>query len=122
MCRIRLRSAALALALLGQVAGAQVSADKSIEVIATVPRANIPVVLKVVVHYDDLDISTAAGATALLDRVSTSAMQICTKWQAREFSRLPVRMYEICRKDAVADAVQRLNAPEVSRSFSATGK
>jgi UrcA family protein len=122
MRRIRLRYVAFALTLLGQVAGAQVSADKSIAVIATVPSASTPVILKAVVHFEDLDISASAGATALLDRVSTTATQICTKRQAGEMSSLPARRYEKCRKDAVVDAVQRLNAPEVSRVFSATGK
>lgn len=122
MFRIRFRCVALALALLGQAAGAQVNADKSVEVIVIVPTAGTPIVLKSVVHYGDLDISTSAGATALLDRVSVSAMQACTKRQDREFPRPPAQRYEQCRRDAVADAVKRLDAPEVSRSFSATGK
>jgi UrcA family protein len=122
MCRIRFLYAALALNLLGQVAGAQVGVDKSVAVIATVPTSGPPVKMKTVVHFDDLDISTSAGATALLDRVGTTAMQICTKRQMREFPRLSAQRYEKCRRDAVADAVQRLNAPEVSRIFSATEK
>jgi UrcA family protein len=122
MCRIRLHCVALALILLGQVAGAQVSADKSVEVIVTAPTANIPKILKFVIHYDDLDISTSAGATALLDRLSTFAIQVCTKRQAREFPKLPAQKYEKCRRDAVTDVVQRLDAPEVTRVFSAAGK
>lgn len=122
MCRIQFRYVALTLTLLGQVAGAQVSADKSVDVIVAVPTGGIPSILKTVVHYDDLDISTSSGATALLDRVGTTAVQICTKRQAHESSRPPARRYEQCRRDAVADAVQRLNAPEVSRIFSATEK
>lgn len=122
MCRIRLRYAALALALLGQLALAQISDNKTIEVIATVPTGRTPIVLKTVVHYSDLDISTSAGAIALLDRVSVTAMQVCTARQAREFPRLPTRSYERCRRDAVAVAVQRLDSPEVSRVFSSAGQ
>lgn len=122
MCRIRFRYLALALTLLGQAAGAQVGAGKSVELIVTVPAASAPIILKTLVRYDDLDISTSAGAAALLDRISVTATQVCTSRQMREFPKLPLQRYEKCQRDSVADAVQRLDAPEVSRSFSANKK
>lgn len=118
MYRVRVFFVALAFAVAGQSATAQ--AERRIDVVVSVPTANVGFFsLKALVSYDDLDISTAGGAGMLLDRINTAATRACTKRQKQEVPRIPAADYEACAKRGVADAVQRLNAPEVTRALQA---
>jgi hypothetical protein len=111
---------ALALALTGQSAAAQTAPIKSVDVIVLAPTANgTSIVLKSVVLSGDLDVTTAAGASVLLDRITIAAIQSCTKRRSQEFPRVPADRYEVCAKRGVADAVRLLDVPEISHAFDA---
>lgn len=116
MFRVRTVLIVLVLALAGQPAEGQ--SARHIDVVVSAPTANGgQIILKTVVPYDDLDISTAVGASALLDRISTSATHACAKRRNEELPRVPAGLYEACARRGVANAVQTLDAPEVTRAF-----
>jgi UrcA family protein len=123
MFRVRVFLIALVFALAGQSAAALTMPVKSVDVIVVAPTASgTPMVLKTVVLYGDLDPTTAAGASALLDRIRTAATRACTKRKDRESPRVPAEHYAACVQRGVADAVRLLDVPEIARAFDVRGQ
>ncbi len=97
--------------------------------LAFVPLAAVPAaagekkgekIKTVEVSYSDLDLESEAGARALLERLDAAAFKACggdpkrhSAYKARP--EVTVEIFETCRKDAVAAAVGRLDAPLVAK-------
>ena len=64
------------------------------------------------VSYGDLDLSRPAAAKVMLHRIEHAAFQACGLQDAIA----PFKV-QICRHEAVADAVNRLNAPLVTLAW-----
>ena len=82
-------------------------------------RAQAPVPAagkQIAVNYADLDLSHRAGAVELITRMHAAAAQACgpaPDIRALELS----RAYRACISDAVAQAVDTVNAPVVTELF-----
>jgi UrcA family protein len=66
----------------------------------------------VTVRYDDLNLSTSAGADALYRRISNAARQVCPSAYSRDLS--VVAASERCQANAVAQAVRAVNNPHLA--------
>jgi UrcA family protein len=74
------------------------------------------------VRFHDLDLREDADAQILLDRVARAAITACGGYPVfhRSYDLLPrrtVEVFERCRDEAVARAVDSVGAPTVSRLF-----
>jgi UrcA family protein len=65
------------------------------------------------VHYSDLDLSQPKDARRLYGRIKAAAREVCDNAPYKDLSSL--RQYEMCVAHAVANAVQFVNATEVTR-------
>ena len=70
----------------------------------------------VAVHYSDLNLNTEAGASALYSRLVIAARNACDD-PATIVDINQMRTIEECRKDALADAVYRVDSPLVTQAF-----
>ena len=77
---------------------------------AAAPAADDPPSIKV--RFDDLDLSTAAGANALYHRISVAARRVCPNSYSRDLD--TVAAIERCQATAIANAVHALNSPQVA--------
>jgi UrcA family protein len=68
--------------------------------------------LSVTVRYSDLDLATAAGASALYRRISVAARQVCPDSYTRDLGMLAAS--QRCQANAIAQAVRELNNPQVA--------
>lgn len=66
------------------------------------------------VAYDDLDITTADGATALYKRIDAASHVVCGEHQVKYVTRDLEEKFASCRKQAVAHAVASVNAPSLN--------
>jgi UrcA family protein len=78
---------------------------------------------KAVVKYGDLDLSHAPGIKTLYRRISVAAYSVCANIRpmdlALEISLKP--RYEACLRNAVADAVAKVNRPALTEFAMAKG-
>jgi UrcA family protein len=68
----------------------------------------------VTVHYDDLNLSSAAGANRLYDRIEGAARISCGDW-GRSF--LEHSDWKSCYQRAIADAVAAVNSPVLTAVY-----
>jgi UrcA family protein len=61
------------------------------------------------VDYSDIDLSRAAGANALYERLQTAAREVCRPLDSEQLALH--KHYVNCRTRAVADAVARIDNP-----------
>jgi|GEM_PF-5737627 UrcA family protein len=112
--------AVLTLGLIGLPANADPIKDMSIVIIGAAPIENGNfVVKKSVVHFEDIDFSNPKDAATLLDRISKAATAICDNRKDAMTKSTISKIYEKCRRITVADAVAKLDAPEVTRAMKA---
>ena len=71
----------------------------------------------VVVRYADLNISTAAGAEKLYERIRLAAAEVCPP--ANRFDVVRYRMYLSCQDAAVAHAVGSISSPQLAAVYAA---
>ena len=69
----------------------------------------------VAVHYADLDITTAAGAEALYERIQQAAARVCPDSKLLVQNMTAIR----CRNEVVARAVSSLSSPRVTAIYAA---
>ena len=74
-------------------------------------------VRKVTVRYGDLNLSSPLGAAALYQRIGAAAEEVCGPLEGRDLARA-VR-FRACRQRAIADAVSRVNRPELFAVYNA---
>jgi len=65
------------------------------------------------IPIDDLDLSSEAGAAAMLRRLDRAAREICGFTRSPLFPGAEGRAWR-CRREAISAAVERLNAPRLS--------
>lgn len=78
----------------------------------------------VAVSYSDLDLSTEAGAKALVGRIEKAAAEACgsTPYFYSSYSVAPglaSRTFNECRANAINSAVKSVNAPKVRQIYGA---
>jgi UrcA family protein len=66
----------------------------------------------VVVHYEDLNLSTDAGTKALYLRIAAAARQVCPDTYSRELAR--VAMGKKCQDAAIGKAVNDVHSPQLA--------
>ena len=71
--------------------------------------------LAVNVPYGDLDVSTGSGAKALLDRIDVAAQTVCGAKQGKRPAFTPIDAFDTCTARAVQNAVQTVEAPELTK-------
>lgn len=76
----------------------------------------------VAVTYSDLDVSTEAGARALLSRIEKAAAEACGKspFYYSSYSIAPSlasKQFDECRTNAINSAVKSVKAPKVQQIF-----
>jgi UrcA family protein len=76
-----------------------------------------PGVRSVVVHYGDLNLSTAAGARTLHARIRGAARFVCGE-EGRSLHEQG--MWRSCYRDAMANAIATVNSPLLSHAQSGT--
>ncbi len=69
------------------------------------------------VAYGDLDLSTAAGAAKLYDRLQSAAEQVCLRVDERELSRYEASLR--CEEKLVAEAVNSIRSPQLAAVYAA---
>jgi UrcA family protein len=79
------------------------------------PHSNDPPT--VTIRYDDLNLSTSAGANALYHRISVAARQVCPDVYSRDLG--SVAAGERCQATAIAKAVHELNNPQLALIYAA---
>ena len=122
-----LLSAAAALSLLSAGAPAALAQhrampatplEKDVIIHGTDPVTHKEVASKVV-KFDDLDISTSAGADTLLRRIRAASKTVCGPRNMGKRSMRDKKDHDECLSEATAQAVQNLNAPKVSEAYKA---
>ncbi|WP_197422454.1 MULTISPECIES: UrcA family protein [unclassified Phenylobacterium] len=68
------------------------------------------------VVISDLDLTSAAGAAAMLARLNGAARELCTQPRSQLFPGREGREWR-CRREAVAAAVARLKAPPLTLAY-----
>jgi UrcA family protein len=68
--------------------------------------------LTVAVRYDDLNLSTSAGANALYHRISVAAREVCPEVVSRDMR--VAAASKRCQASAVAHAVRDVNNPQLA--------
>jgi UrcA family protein len=74
----------------------------------------------VAVHYADLDITTAAGAEALYERIQQAAVSVCPPADSRSLARYMTVIR--CRNEVVAGAVSSVSSPQVTAIYAARAR
>ncbi len=69
------------------------------------------------VRQNDLDLTTDRGAGIMLQRLHHAANAVCDAPEINRPSPATRRAMEACRQDALAEAVQLLDAPAVTRLY-----
>ena len=87
--------------------------------IAAAPAPAATVVVSTRVNYADLDVSSPAGAQAMLARIETAARQLCADHSDSPLAVYNTRGRAACQARTVARAVGRLDQPLVSRLYAA---
>jgi UrcA family protein len=75
---------------------------------------------RVVVHYDDLDLTSEQGALTLYQRISGAAKEVCPS--ARGPGLLPMQLRRACIASAIERAVSDVNSPTLATVVAARGK
>ena len=84
---------------------------------ASVSSAGVPATLpQAVVRLSDLDVSTSSGAVLAYDRIHSAAVDVCSRMYnfAPSFADL---QRAACMHKVIADAVTRVNRPQLSAVF-----
>ena len=71
---------------------------------------------QIVVSYDDLDLSHAAGAQTLMSRLRTASKQVCGGMPTLADLTMMSR-YNVCYNDAMSGAVAQVNSPLVTQLY-----
>ena len=109
----RILSAAALAAILSVPAMAQ---PASITVSAAAPTdSGVYQVKAVSVQVADVDLGTAQGAAALLDRIDTASRAVCGERAGRTMSDKRAKQFAACRLHTTASAVQAVNAPTLTQ-------
>jgi UrcA family protein len=74
-------------------------------------------VRKVTVRYGDLDLSDPRGAAALYRRITMAAEEVCSPFEGRDLA--GAFRFRACKQRAIAEAVSRVNRPELSAVYNA---
>ncbi len=74
------------------------------------------------VRYNDLDLSSDAGAATLLDRIRGAARRTCSPSSTVPDTFGDTLNFQQCFGDAVAQAVAGLNIPTLTHVYETTGK
>jgi UrcA family protein len=69
-------------------------------------------VRQTVVHYSDLDLARPEDARRLYGRIRSAARGVCENFRSPDLQRNQI--YRQCRDKAVADAVAKLQSPQVA--------
>jgi UrcA family protein len=85
----------------------------SAALVAGAARAAPRSISMVRVAYGDLDLSKAADARMLLQRLTVAAKALCVQWHTPVFPGESGRAAQ-CRKQAIASAVTQLNRPQLT--------
>lgn len=72
------------------------------------------------VAYGDLNLASPAGAKTMMDRLQSASKRACGNTGAR--GAMETRMARTCMKQAMTDAVKRLDAPVVTAMFMDDGR
>jgi UrcA family protein len=73
---------------------------------------------QVIVKFGDLNISTSQGAAALYRRIHSAAIEVCSRMYNEEQA---YRWHKnTCLQKVIADAVIKVNRPELSAVFAST--
>jgi len=67
------------------------------------------------VRFDDLNLSTERGTTALYHRITNAARQVCPSQYVRGLSM--VAASQKCQAEAIARAVHDVNSPQLAMVF-----
>lgn len=70
---------------------------------------------KVTVRYDDLQLTTAAGAQKLYSELRAASRHVCAAFEGRELSK--VAAWKNCYHTALANAVAQVNRQEVTALY-----
>jgi UrcA family protein len=68
------------------------------------------------VQYADLNLSSPAGAKAMLQRIDHAANAVCGPQSTSRIDRA-ARLYETCVKQAISGSVRQLNVPMVTALY-----
>jgi UrcA family protein len=102
------------IALTAVFSAAAFAAPASVRVQGTAPDSSGGFkVQAMTVQYDDSDVATSEGASALLGRISQAAEAVCT---VRPVRAATTGLVERCRNDAVKYAVAAVNAPALTQA------
>src|SRR5258705_7265663 len=74
------------------------------------------IILTESVRTDDLDLNTAAGAGQMFRRIKGAAESACQQPSSGLFPWVPYETWR-CRREAIARAVEHLNAPLVTATY-----
>jgi UrcA family protein len=77
-------------------------------------------VRKVTVRYGDLDLSSPRGAAALYHRIGIAAEEVCWPFEGRDLA--GAFHFRACKQRAIADAVSRVNRPELFTVYNANNR
>jgi UrcA family protein len=69
------------------------------------------------VSYEDLDLSRAEDAAALIQRLHSATQRACELRELAQQGPTARRAVRACRDDALHAAIERINAPEVTRLY-----
>jgi UrcA family protein len=67
---------------------------------------------KVVVQYDELDLSSKQGAQTLYARLRNAARQVCASYESRDPSRRAI--WDACYNQSLSNAVMQVNREAVT--------
>jgi len=81
--------------------------------VCTAAEANLP---QMTVKYADLDVSKPQGAAALYARIQQAARQVCLPLEDRDFGS---KAHDACVHKAIADAVAKVDLPELFAVYNA---
>jgi UrcA family protein len=81
--------------------------------VCTAAEANLP---QMTVKYADLDVSKPQGAAALYARIKQAARQVCLPLEDRDFRS---KAHDACVHKAIADAVAKVDLPELFAVYNA---
>jgi UrcA family protein len=79
--------------------------------------AEIPTPPHSIVKYGDLDLSSPQGAAALYSRIQKAAGSVCWRMYDSDFAYRANK--DACLQGAIADAVSKVNRPELSAVYEA---
>ena len=90
----------------------------SVQVTGDAPNAHgVNQLLAATVQYGDLDLTTSSGAATLLGRIETASQSVCNA--NSEAAARYAEKIATCRKRAVTNAVQQVDAPLLTQAATA---